>query len=228
LKASVDVVKQVRVLRNVVIWGVLCALVLWLVRGRLWDNRSAILLGVVAGSVYAVWHWRHFSRRITRRDRRFARNKIFVHYLSTTEVLLSAVAYNPYLAIPIGVALLVGVLLSALSGAWWAVMIGTFGLASSAVLAGCIMRDEWLHGPLHYQYDSRRWVGAEGMLYRTATVVKPLIPAGKVDYQGELWNAVSLSGEPIDVGEHVEVISVERLTLYVDRAPQSGPSTARG
>ena len=220
-------VKQVRVLRNVVIRGVLCAIVLWLVRGRLWENRTALLLGVVAGSVYAVWHWRHLSRRITRRDRRFERNKIFVHYLSTAEVLLSAVAYNPYLAIPIGVALLVGVLLSALSGAWWAVMIGTFGLASGAVLMGCIMRDEWRHGPLYYQYDSRMWSGAEGMLYRTATVVKPLIPTGKVDYQGELWNAVSLSGEPIDVGARVEVISVERLTLYVDRAPHAGPSAAR-
>jgi membrane-bound ClpP family serine protease len=60
------------------------------------------------------------------------------------------------------------------------------------------------------------------MLYCVATVVKPLIPAGKVDCQGELWNAMSLSGEPIDVGERVEVISVEHLTLYVDRVPQPG------
>jgi hypothetical protein len=58
-------------------------------------------------------------------------------------------------AIPIGVALLAGVLLSALSGAWWAVLIGTFGLASGAVLADSIIRDERHHGPLHYQYDSR-------------------------------------------------------------------------
>jgi membrane protein implicated in regulation of membrane protease activity len=222
------VVKQVRVLRNVVIWGVLCAIVLWLVRGQLWENRTALLLGMVAGSAYAVWHWRHLSRRITRRDRRFERNKIFVHYLNTAEVVLSAVAYNPYLAIPTGVALLAGVLVSALSGAWWAVMIGTFGLASGAVLAGYIIGDERRHGPLHYQYDSRMWCGAEGMLYRTATVVKPLIPAGKVDYQGELWQAVSLSGEPIDVGARVEVIAVEGLTLYVDRAPHSESSAARG
>jgi membrane-bound ClpP family serine protease len=63
------------------------------------------------------------------------------------------------------------------------------------------------------------------MLCCTATVVKPLTPADKVDYQGELWNAASLSGDPIDAGDRVEVISVERLTLYVDRVPQSGLST---
>jgi membrane protein implicated in regulation of membrane protease activity len=215
---------SVRVLRNVVVCGILCAIVLWLMRARLWQNRTALLLGVVAGSLYALWHWRHLSRRIARRHRRFERNKIFVHYLNTVEVLLSAVAYNPYLAIPIGVLLLVGVLLSVRSGAWWATLIGTFGLTSCGVLAGCIIGYERLHGPLHYQYDSQMWSGAEGMLYRTATVVKPLTPAGKVDYQGELWNAVSLSGEPINVGDRVEVISVERLTLYVDRVPQSGPS----
>jgi membrane-bound ClpP family serine protease len=62
------------------------------------------------------------------------------------------------------------------------------------------------------------------MLYRTTTVVKPQPPTGTVDYQGELWNAVSWSGDPIDAGDRVEVISVERLTLYVDRVLQSGPS----
>jgi hypothetical protein len=102
---------SVRVLRNVVVWGVLCAVALWLMRTRLWQNRTALLLGVVAGSLYALWHWRHLSRRIARRHRRFEPNKIFVHYLNTVEVLLSAVAYNPYLAIPIGVPLLVGGLL---------------------------------------------------------------------------------------------------------------------
>ena len=215
---------SVRVLRNVVVWGVLCAIALGLMRARLWQNRTALLSGVVAGSLYALWHWRHLSRRIARRHRRFEPNKIFVHYLNTAEVLLGAVAYNSYLAIPIGVLLFAGVLLSVLSGGWWATLIGAFGLTSCGVLAGCIIGYERLHGPLHYQYDSRTWSGAEGMLYRTATVVKPLTPAGKVDYQGELWNAVSLSGDPIDVGDRVEVISVDRLTLYVDRVPQSGPS----
>jgi hypothetical protein len=86
---------------------------------------------------------------------------------------------------------------------------------------------EGFHGPLHYQYDSRTWAGTEGMLYRVATVVKPLTPVGKVDYQGELWNAASLSGERIGVGERVEVITVERLRLYVDRVPPRAESIAK-
>jgi membrane protein implicated in regulation of membrane protease activity len=215
-------VKQVRVLCNVGAWGILSAIMLCLVHAQLWENRTALLVGVGAGSLCAIWYWRHLSRRIARRDRRFERNKIFVHDLNLAEVLLNAVAYNVYLAIPFGIALIAVVLFSAFSGAWWAVLIGAFGLTCTGILVGCIIRYERLHGPLHYQYDSRMWSGAEGMLYRVATVVKPLIPAGKVDYQGELWDAVSLSGEPIDLGERVEVISVEHLTLYVDHVPQPG------
>jgi membrane protein implicated in regulation of membrane protease activity len=213
------VVKHVRVLRNIVIWSALCVIVLWLVRSQVWAHGEALLLGAGAGASYAVVHWRRLSGRIARRERRFARNKIFVQYLDAGELLLNAVAYSHVLAIPIGVALGVVVLLSVISGGWWAVFIGSFGLAGGVVLTSYILRYERLHGPLHYQYDSRYWFGAEGMLYRVATVIQPLTPAGKVDFQGELWTAVSISGEPIDVGERVEVIAVERLTLYVDRVP---------
>jgi membrane-bound ClpP family serine protease len=65
------------------------------------------------------------------------------------------------------------------------------------------------------------------MLYRVATVVKPLTPEGKVDYQGELWNAVSLSCERIGVGARVEVITIERLSLYVDGVPPPAESIAK-
>ena len=75
------------------------------------------------------------------------------------------------------------------------------------------------NGPVYYQYDSRAWNGAEGMLYQCGKVVQPLVPNGKVMVNGELWNAISLSGEPIDVGTMVEVISSEGLTLNVDRLP---------
>jgi hypothetical protein len=131
---------SVRVLRNVMAWGVLCAIVLWLMRAWLRQNLTALLLGVVAGSLFGLWRWRRLSRRIARHHRRFEPNKIFVHYLNTVEALLSAVAYNPSLAIPIGVLLLVVVLLSVLSGAWWAIFIAAFGLTSCGVLAGCIHR----------------------------------------------------------------------------------------
>jgi membrane protein implicated in regulation of membrane protease activity len=210
---------QVRVVRNAVIWSVLCAVGLALVHSRLWEHREALLLGSTLGGLYGLYHWRRLSGSIARRDRRYARNKIFVHYLDAAEFLLNVVAYHYLLAIPIGVALAAVVFLSILSGGWWAVLIASFGLASGAVVLGCTLRYERRHGPLYYQYDSRTWSGAEGMLYRVGMVVKPLTPEGKVDLQGELWHAVSLSGEPIAAGERVEVIAVERLTLFVDRVP---------
>ena len=46
-------VKQVRVVRNVLLWASLCSLVLWLVGVRLWAHGTAIVFGVVAGSGYA-------------------------------------------------------------------------------------------------------------------------------------------------------------------------------
>jgi len=222
--AAMALVKQARVLRNVLVLWLWCGLVLWLVRTRLWEYRDALLLGLTAGAVYGPLHWWQLSRKVARHDRRFERNKVFVHYLNLVEVALSAVAYNHYLAIPLALVLLGSLLLGFLSGHWWTVLAGSFGLASGGVLAGCILRYERSYGPLYYQYDSRTWSGAEGMLYQVGTVIRPLTPVGKIEVHGELWNAVSLSGETIEVGHRVEVISVERLTLYVDRLPEASKS----
>jgi membrane-bound ClpP family serine protease len=72
---------------------------------------------------------------------------------------------------------------------------------------------------VYYQYSNEGWSGAEGLVYQRARVVQPLAPAGKVMIQGVVWNAVSLSGEHIEMGAQVEVITTERLTLSVDRLP---------
>jgi len=214
-------VKQVRVLRNVVWVGALCLLALVLVRARLWEHRAALGLGGVAGGLCGWLRWGQLRRKIARRDRRYERNKIFVHYLSLVEMAIGAIAYNHYLAMPLGLILLAGVLLTHLSHQWWTILASSVGLSGTGVLACCIVRYERHHGPLYYQYNNAGWSGAEGMLYQVGTVVQPLTPAGKVTIQGVLWNAVSLSGEALAVGEQVEVISVHRLTLEVDRLPTS-------
>jgi membrane protein implicated in regulation of membrane protease activity len=212
-------VRQVRVSRNVLGMFVFCAFVLWLVRTRLWEHRDALVLGLAGGLVYGPLRWWRLRRRIARRDRRYERNKIFVHYLNGFEATVAAVAHNPLLVIPLGLVLLAAALYTTLSAQWWTILLVSFGLAGTGVLAGCIVWYERRHGPLHYQYKSDTWSGAEGLLYQEGAVVQPLIPAGKVAIRGVLWNAVSLSGEAIDVGERIEVIAVERLTLYVDRLP---------
>ena len=123
-------VPQVRVLRNVLGLSVLCALAVWLVRDRLWEHAPGISLGVAAGAVGGWLWWRHLSRTIARRDRRYERNKIFVHYLSLLEVVLTAVAYNPFLALPLGVVLL-------------AVVVGTnaFSRRGSCILGAVVWQD---------------------------------------------------------------------------------------
>jgi membrane-bound ClpP family serine protease len=139
------------------------------------------------------------------------------------ELVIGAVAYNSYLALPLGLALLAGALVTHQLHPWWTIVVSSGGLAGAGVRAGCIVRYERHHGPLYYQYNNEGWSGAEGLVYRHATVVQPLAPAGKVTIQGVLWNAVSLNGETIERGALVEVIATERLTLYVDRLSPLAP-----
>jgi membrane-bound ClpP family serine protease len=178
--------------------------------------------------VYGVCRWRRLQRRIARRDRCYERNKIFVHYLNSLEAVVAAFAYNVFFSIPLGVGLLGILLFATWSAHWWIVLGASFGCSGATVLAACVLWFERRHGPLYYQYKSDTWSGAEGMLYQVGTVVHPLTPSGKVSIAGVLWNAVSLSGEPIDNGQLVEVLSIERLTLYVDRlAATSEPWSER-
>jgi membrane protein implicated in regulation of membrane protease activity len=216
---SMALVPQVRVLRNVLGLGVLCALAVWLGRDHLWEHAPGVSLGAVAGAVGGWLRWRHLSRRIARRDRRYERNKIFVHYLSLLDVVLAVVAYNPFVALLLGVVLLAGVVGTSVFTPMWLVYVGSSGLAGLGVLTGALLRYERSHGPVYYQYDNEGWSGAEGLVYQRARVVQPLAPAGKVMIQGVVWNAVSLSGEHIEMGAQVEVITTERLTLSVDRLP---------
>jgi membrane protein implicated in regulation of membrane protease activity len=216
-------VKQVRVLRNVVWMGALALLALVLVRAHLWEHREALGCGGVVGGLSGWLSWRRLSRTIARRDRRYERNKIFVQYLSIVELIIGAVAYNPSLALPLGLALLAGTLVTHQCHPWWTIVVSSGGLAGVGVVVGCMVRYERYNGPLYYQYNNEGWSGAEGLVYQRATVVQPLAPAGKVTLQGVLWNAVSLSGETIEMGVPVEVIATERLTLYVDRLSPLAP-----
>ena len=150
---------QVRVLQNVLGLGVLYALALWLVRDRLWEHVQGVSLGVAAGAVGGWLWWRHLSRTIARQDRRYERNKIFVHILSLLEVVLAAVAYNPFLALPLGVGLLAVVVGTSVFSQAWIVYLGSSGLAGLGVLTGALLRYERSHGPVYYQYNNEGWSG---------------------------------------------------------------------
>lgn len=62
----------------------------------------------------------------------------------------------------------------------------------------------------------RPTVGAEALVGRTAEVVEPLRPAGRVRLDGELWNARCDGGA--DAGASVRVARVDGLTLVVEQS----------
>ena len=218
-------VKQVRVLINTLLAFVLCALLLWVLRTRLWAYRDALIWGVACGLAGGLLRWRMLYRRIARRDRRYERNKIFVNYLNIFEVAVAAIVYNVYISIPLALACIAAVLLTTLSAHWWTVLGSSLGLAYTGVMTAYVVGYERRYGPLYYQYKSDAWSGAEGLLYQEGVVVQPLGPIGKVEVGGVLWNAVSRSGETLRAGERIEVLAVERLTLEVDRLSMSSASS---
>jgi hypothetical protein len=142
-------VPQIRILHNVCGLAVLCVLALWCVHDRLWEHAPGISVGVAAGAGGGWLWWRHLSRRVIRRDRRYERNKIFVHYLSLLEVGLAAVAYNPFLVLPLGVGLLAVVVGASVFSSVWIVYLGSSGLAGLGVLTGALLRYERHHGPVY-------------------------------------------------------------------------------
>ena len=63
-------------------------------------------------------------------------------------------------------------------------------------------------------FRKKQVTGAEGLIGLEGEVIEPLTPKGLVMVKGEYWKAKSV-GENIAVGEDVEILRVEGLTLMV-------------
>jgi len=68
-------------------------------------------------------------------------------------------------------------------------------------------------------FHRKQVTGKEGMIGLQGKVVKPLTPTGVIIVQGEHWNAKS-DDKNIGVGEDVEIVGIDRLTLRVTRLQQ--------
>lgn len=66
--------------------------------------------------------------------------------------------------------------------------------------------------------------GVEGMLHELGRARSALTPRGKVFVHGELWNAEAET--PVDAGETVEVVGIDRMLLKVRRASARSPQMA--
>jgi len=58
-------------------------------------------------------------------------------------------------------------------------------------------------------------MGMESLIGETAETYEVLEPSGRVLLQGEIWNAISLTGT-INKGEKIRVRNIKNLTLYVE------------
>ena len=59
--------------------------------------------------------------------------------------------------------------------------------------------------------------GREGLIGKIAVARSPVTQkVGRVFVHGELWDAVSVSDEPIESGQRVRIVQVENLTLFVE------------
>ncbi len=61
----------------------------------------------------------------------------------------------------------------------------------------------------------KQTTGREGMIGLEGRVVQPLTPTGVIYVNGENWKAKS--GDNVEIGEDVEVVGIEGLTLRVVR-----------
>lgn len=87
----------------------------------------------------------------------------------------------------------------------------------SLVLIGIILFVTWR---IVVVYKREAAVGPESLLGKEARVVEDLDPSGIVEVEGELWKAISLTGEPVRRGSTVRIVDYKGLTLIV--APSGG------
>ncbi len=71
-----------------------------------------------------------------------------------------------------------------------------------------------VHKVIIPSFHKKQVTGSEGMIGLEGTVIKPLTPFGVIRIDGEYWKAKSVD-ENIAVGEEVEILRLNRLTLEV-------------
>ena len=76
-----------------------------------------------------------------------------------------------------------------------------------------------VHKVIIPSFHKKQVTGSEGMIGLEGTVIEPLTPFGLIRIEGEYWKAKSVDGN-IAVGEEVEILRLNKLTLEVKRKEQ--------
>ncbi len=75
---------------------------------------------------------------------------------------------------------------------------------------------------LYKVQTSNAVVGPESIVGKQGVVIEPLNPEGLIEVEGELWKAITKSGERINTGERVRVVNHIGLILVVERERENG------
>ena len=70
-----------------------------------------------------------------------------------------------------------------------------------------------IHIKVISSFHRKQVTGREGMIGLQGEVVEPLTPTGTIIVKGERWKAKSVDN--VEIGENVEVVGIEGLTLRV-------------
>jgi membrane protein implicated in regulation of membrane protease activity len=177
-----------------------------------WAARVAVpVLGAWLGALYAGRVWRRMRERIDRRN-------ALILYFSDSAVYV----------LLIGGFLLAKAKLASFNITWAAFefpgLAGALAVLSVGAWCGHAIRlyrevrgYEREHGPLYTKsFYSRAVTGQQGMLGLEGVVTRGCEPEGKVELRGEIWDAVSIDGRPIEVGSEIVVRDIEEMLLIVE------------
>jgi len=143
-----------------------------------------------------------------------------VNYTGLIFIGLAFVLFVVDLKAPTHGVLTVGGIASLVAGALLLFNSPLYRVSISAVVAVAVVTGLFFAFAVAKVIQARRRpavTGREGLVGKMAQARTSLDPDGTVLVKGELWQATAVNG-PIEAGESVEIVAVERLHLLVKKA----------
>ena len=143
-----------------------------------------------------------------------------VNYTGLIFIGLAFVLFVVDLKAPTHGVLTVGGIASLVAGALLLFNSPLYRVSISAVVAVAVVTGLFFAFAVAKVVQARRRpavTGREGLVGKAAQARTSLAPDGTVLVKGELWQATAVNG-PIEAGESVEIVAVERLHLLVKKA----------
>lgn len=100
---------------------------------------------------------------------------------------------------------------------WWAVSSGWVQFATANwIMFAWVLKDAAVYPLYRYAFNAVPIIGPEALLGRRADVVVALTPVGRVNLDGETWQARARDHKSISAGQRVRINAMDGLTLIVE------------